>query len=1295
MQWNSFIYNNACLLKPGTDTARRKRLVKSIVGSALIILQLGMGNAFAVAEVEDLTCGEGLEEPLLGNATTIDAIGDQRALFIFARFPDGMDIEVSTNPEINGDDMEECENCGESWTVADSTNLPAWADSLLEDTVPPTKPGSLSHYFFEMSNGQHVLKGQALSTVVESDTLIQWYRQPGVLADLRRANRHILQKVAAESLVNFADFDLAGGAGGAPDSVVDYVFIFWQSVRTKFMLGDSLVVRSFPGASISSLITSPLSVNGVTISLNSGATIFPQQYQRPVQNRFMARHRWVVSPISAHEYGHDLKDLAAVSSNCDSHHITTESRYGLMNGSMTPPVMMMSGLMRYKLEWIDPPIIPFPSCFPFDSTLTLSASYEDQDGCFAIVQSPAADPEQYFMLEARKSGIEGQVYNDFQPAGQPSCCYPMRDVGDGLLISHVRDEGACCYDSELAPPLLDIEVATGRFNPGGGVGFPDPVAGLTRLALDSRAQCDSVQYQGPWTGRAGDLFQPRDGAYALFSNAFTPFTCPSTNLYEDEDEDPPYPQTVYSGISIYDIEWVAGEDSMRVKLHIDDPSIVPSAADTLRTDMTWDGLVQLTADLVVREGVKLTIEEGSVVVARAEHDRLGDGADDERVELTTLGQLDVQGTEEDSVSFVSSFDEGFREQEFRSWAPDSTNTASAGDWYGLRFDLAGCECTGYGYSTGLGEPSSVEHATIKYARRGISIENYVAPNIVGVNFAGTSENDNDVYLDSTDVFIPYGYWNGPSCYYGGFVEERGRWDLIGGTHVVAANAAAQDASCLGVVDKVDLVPYGLLNTSGSTATGDSVFFRPENPTDPADEAAGRDWGGITMGYESSGSSIRFADIGFASNPLYFWYPDSSSIARSRIHDFAEMGLWVHGCMGDGIEVDSVTVERGDALHASLGEVGIYFDQVDQGSLEKSMISLEGYDGESGAIGLAVRFGKTFCEADPDSGRTLLVEKNLVVGPGVLAGALSSGVETNWVCGSDLRTVDLVNNWVGDWSDVGLNLIQTADVQVSCNKVQDVKRGADIWRDSDPTGTSIRMRENRIEALEQDSTYFAVRTNDAGKTKLGPNTAEKGKNELAVNVDDTKFIYEADPDSTDELNAKDNYWFTWNGASFSQVDNVILISDIEDRLAPSGWQIDFSSFETSAPSSDCDPPNPSARIGRAETLTIEGESQPVSINEPGIPLAFSLGNAHPNPGRETVSLDLAVPADRVGEYRLAAYDVRGGKVFEAVTQIRQAGRYRLEWNGRENSGMTLGSGVYFLRLDGPAEVLAFRKVVFLR
>ena len=92
------------------------------------------------------------------------------------------------------------------------------------------------------------------------------------------------------------------------------------------------------------------------------------------------------------------------------------------------------------------------------------------------------------------------------------------------------------------------------------------------------------------------------------------------------------------------------------------------------------------------------------------------------------------------------------------------------------------------------------------------------------------------------------------------------------------------------------------------------------------------------------------------------------------------------------------------------------------------------------------------------------------------------------------------------------------------------------------------------------------------------------------------------------------------------------------------------------------------------------------------LQYSLGRMAPNPfqGRTAFHFSLAKP----GWVRLAVYDVRGRKVKTLENEIRPAGSYTMHWDGRDENGASLASGVYFLRLQS-GDFVASQRVTLVR
>jgi hypothetical protein len=78
------------------------------------------------------------------------------------------------------------------------------------------------------------------------------------------------------------------------------------------------------------------------------------------------------------------------------------------------------------------------------------------------------------------------------------------------------------------------------------------------------------------------------------------------------------------------------------------------------------------------------------------------------------------------------------------------------------------------------------------------------------------------------------------------------------------------------------------------------------------------------------------------------------------------------------------------------------------------------------------------------------------------------------------------------------------------------------------------------------------------------------------------------------------------------------------------------------------------------------------------LAFRLHAAVPNPFNPSTQLAFDLP--QAGPVRLAVYDLRGALVRLLADGPLPAGRQVAVWDGRDDAGRGLASGVYFIRLD---------------
>lgn len=71
------------------------------------------------------------------------------------------------------------------------------------------------------------------------------------------------------------------------------------------------------------------------------------------------------------------------------------------------------------------------------------------------------------------------------------------------------------------------------------------------------------------------------------------------------------------------------------------------------------------------------------------------------------------------------------------------------------------------------------------------------------------------------------------------------------------------------------------------------------------------------------------------------------------------------------------------------------------------------------------------------------------------------------------------------------------------------------------------------------------------------------------------------------------------------------------------------------------------------------------------------NCYPNPFNPTTVISYQLSA--FSEVELTVYNVLGQKVRSLYSGKLSAGMHKLEWNGRNDAGERLGSGIFFVNL----------------
>lgn len=122
------------------------------------------------------------------------------------------------------------------------------------------------------------------------------------------------------------------------------------------------------------------------------------------------------------------------------------------------------------------------------------------------------------------------------------------------------------------------------------------------------------------------------------------------------------------------------------------------------------------------------------------------------------------------------------------------------------------------------------------------------------------------------------------------------------------------------------------------------------------------------------------------------------------------------------------------------------------------------------------------------------------------------------------------------------------------------------------------------------------------------------------------------------------------------------------------------------------PNPAVNLDLEIIITSNDPANPAVVipvhiqtsssgDDPGlIPLVTELEGNYPNPFNPETAIRFATKS--AGPVRLSIYNLKGQLVRDLIRQDLPAGFHRVVWNGRDNSGRAVSSGIYLYRMETP-------------
>ncbi|MCK5619112.1 MAG: hypothetical protein KAJ17_06920, partial [Candidatus Krumholzibacteria bacterium] len=105
-----------------------------------------------------------------------------------------------------------------------------------------------------------------------------------------------------------------------------------------------------------------------------------------------------------------------------------------------------------------------------------------------------------------------------------------------------------------------------------------------------------------------------------------------------------------------------------------------------------------------------------------------------------------------------------------------------------------------------------------------------------------------------------------------------------------------------------------------------------------------------------------------------------------------------------------------------------------------------------------------------------------------------------------------------------------------------------------------------------------------------------------------------------------------------------------------------------------------RISRPSTWRFVVDLVATGVDNP--PPVWGIGKVWPNPFNPETNITYSVPGDHVS-HTLEIFDARGSRIRTLFSGRRPAGVWKETWDGRDDRGGAVASGVYFARLSRSA------------
>ena len=104
--------------------------------------------------------------------------------------------------------------------------------------------------------------------------------------------------------------------------------------------------------------------------------------------------------------------------------------------------------------------------------------------------------------------------------------------------------------------------------------------------------------------------------------------------------------------------------------------------------------------------------------------------------------------------------------------------------------------------------------------------------------------------------------------------------------------------------------------------------------------------------------------------------------------------------------------------------------------------------------------------------------------------------------------------------------------------------------------------------------------------------------------------------------------------------------------------------------------------------------PVAVEEGSevTPQSFTLHQNYPNPFNPTTSIQYELP--KATQVTISVFNILGQTVITLVDEKQNAGKYQVQWNGKNNQDGNVAAGIYLLNFSA-GTISKTRKMLLIR